>query len=42
VNIDRVAGTTTVVRALTPTEHPTMSKSKIKRIFSVSSLTSGQ
>lgn len=42
VNVDRVAGTTTVVRALTPTEHPTMSKSKIKRIFSVSSLTSGQ
>jgi hypothetical protein len=42
VNIDRVAGTTTVVRALTPTEHPTMNKSKIKRIFSVSSLTSGQ
>lgn len=42
VNVDRVQGTTTVVRALTPTEHPTMSKAKIKRIFSVSSLTSGQ
>jgi len=42
VDIDRIAGTTTVVRALTPTEHPTMSPSAIKRIFSVSSLTSGQ
>jgi len=42
VNVDRITGTTTVVRSLTPTEHPTMSKSAIKRIFSVSSLTSGQ
>ena len=42
VNIDRTAGTTTVVRSLTLTEHPTMSKAAIKRIFSVSSLTSGQ
>lgn len=42
VNVDRIVGTTTLVRALTPTEHPTMSKSAIKRIFSVSSLTSGR
>jgi hypothetical protein len=42
VNIDHVQGTTTIVRALTPTEHPTMTNAAIKRIFSVSSLTSGQ
>jgi len=42
VNIDRVANTATVVRAKTETNNPTMSPSAIKRIFSVSSLTSGQ
>ena len=42
VNIDRVTNTATVVRAHSNTEHPTMSVSAIKRIFSVSSLTSGQ
>ena len=42
VNIDRANNTATVVRCLTPTEHPTMSVGAIKRIFSVSSLTSGQ
>ncbi len=42
VNVDRIADTATVVRCISPTEHPTMSASKIKRVFSVSSLTSGQ
>ncbi len=40
--IDRLANTSTVVRALTETVHPTMGNAAIKRIFSVSSLTSGQ
>jgi hypothetical protein len=42
VIIDRVVNTATVVRAKTETNNPTMSPSAIKRIFSVSSLTSGQ
>ena len=42
INIDRVANRATIVRAQTDTNHPTMSKAKIKRIFSVSSLTAGQ
>ena len=40
--IDRLGNTATVVRARTETTHPTMTPAKIKRIFSVSSLTSGQ
>ncbi len=39
--IDRLENTSTVVRALTETVHPTMTTAEIKRIFSVSSLTSG-
>lgn len=39
--IDRLENTSTVVRSLTATVHPTMSTAAIKRIFSVSSLTSG-
>ncbi|MCZ6895106.1 MAG: DUF1329 domain-containing protein, partial [Gammaproteobacteria bacterium] len=42
VLIDRLANTATVVSARTDTLFPTMSPSKIKSIFSVSSLTSGQ
>jgi len=42
IYIDRVGNKATIVRAKTDTLHPTMSKSKIKRIFSVSSLTAGQ
>jgi hypothetical protein len=42
INIDRLANTATVVQARTETVHPTMTKSKIKRIFDVSSLTAGQ
>jgi hypothetical protein len=42
VNIDRITDTATIVRARTETGHPTMTPAKIKRIFSVSSLTSGQ
>jgi hypothetical protein len=41
VYIDRLADTATVVRSLTDTVHPTMEVAAIKRIFSVSSLTSG-
>ena len=40
--IDRLENTSTVVRSLTETVHPTMGNAAIKRIFSVSSLTSGQ
>ena len=40
--IDRLANTSTVVRSLTETVHPTMGNAAIKRIFSVSSLTTGQ
>jgi hypothetical protein len=40
--IDRLGNTATIVRARTETTHPTMTPAKIKRIFSVSSLTSGQ
>lgn len=39
--IDRLDNTSTVVRAITDTVHPTMGTAAIKRIFSVSSLTSG-
>ena len=42
INIDRLANTATVVSARTDTLYPTMSPAAIKRIFSVSSLTSGQ
>lgn len=41
-NIDLIANTATVVRAISPTTHPTMSETKIKRIFDVSNLTSGK
>ena len=41
-NVDRKTNNSTVVQALTPTEHPTMKPSQIKRIFSVSNLTSGR
>lgn len=39
---DRIGNTATIVRARTETTHPTMTPERIKRIFSVSSLTSGQ
>ncbi len=39
--IDRLENTSTVVRSLTDTVHPTMGIAEIKRVFSVSSLTSG-
>ena len=42
INIDLIGGTATAVQAITDTLHPKMKPSKIKRIFSVSSLTSGQ
>jgi hypothetical protein len=42
IYIDHIGDKATVVQAQTETNHPTMSKSKIKRIFSVSSLTAGQ
>lgn len=41
-NVDRKTNNSTVVQALTPTEHPAMKPSQIKRIFSVSNLTSGR
>ncbi len=41
-NIDRATNNATVVQALTATEHPTMKPSQIKRMFSVSNLTSGR
>lgn len=41
-NIDRTTNNATVVQALTPTEHPAMKPSQIKRMFSVSNLTSGR
>ena len=42
VNIDRTADKATIVRAKSATRHPTVTASQIKRMFSVSSLTSGQ
>jgi hypothetical protein len=41
-NIDRKSNTSTVVQGQTDTFHPTMEPSQIKRIFSVSNLTSGR
>ena len=40
--VDRLEGTSTVVRAITDTVHPTMTTAEIKKVFSVSSLTSGK
>ena len=42
INIDRLINTATVVSARSDTVYPAMSPSAIKRVFSVSSLTSGQ
>ena len=39
---DRLGNTATIVRVKAQTTHPAMTPAKIKRIFSVSSLTSGQ
>ncbi|MEM7293702.1 MAG: DUF1329 domain-containing protein, partial [Pseudomonadota bacterium] len=41
-NVDRQSNTSTVVQAITNTTHPTMTKAKIKRKFSVSNLSSGR
>ena len=41
-NIDRKSNTSTVVQGITDTFHPTIEPSQIKRIFSVSNLTSGR
>lgn len=41
-NIDRKTNNATVVQAVTPTEHPNLKPSQIKRVFSVSNLTSGR
>ena len=41
-NVDRESNTSTVVQAVTDTLHPPMKASQIKRIFSVSNLTSGR
>ena len=41
-NIDRKTNNATVVQSLTPTEHPNMKPAQIRRIFSVSNLTSGR
>ena len=41
-NVDRKSNTSTVVQAVTDTVHPPMQASQIKRIFSVSNLTSGR
>lgn len=41
-NIDRKTGNATVVQALTETLHPAMKPSQIKRVFSVSNLSSGR
>jgi hypothetical protein len=42
ININLLGGTATVVRASSDTLHPTVTPSEVKRIFSVSRLTSGQ
>jgi hypothetical protein len=41
-NINLLSNRATLVHAMSDTNHPTMKPSKIKRIFSVSALTSGQ
>lgn len=41
-NIDRKTGNSTIVQAVTETVHPAMKASQIKRVFSVSNLTSGR
>ena len=41
-NINLITNRATLVHAMSDTIHPTMKPSKIKRLFSVSSLTSGQ
>lgn len=42
MNIDRKTNNSTVVQSLTPTLHPALKPSQIKRVFSVSNLTSGR
>ena len=41
-NVDRKTNYATVVQSLTPTEHPHMKPAQIRRVFSVSNLTSGR
>lgn len=41
-NIDRKSNNATIVQSVTPTEHPSLKPAQIKRVFSVSNLTSGR